>query len=168
MTSGDTRRTIAYLRARGFYAPNISLRPSRFRASISNLASEKIITYSVPLFVRATTPLVSAIPFARLISFVDVMRFNVPEMYSHGRWSKKSNTYSRHPVTAGMQQLGRDVCIYSGEDSDTDDGQGRDVISWQGPKSREESMVSSVSTRVVPRCRCNNPRRSYRHTYTPT
>lgn len=42
-----------------------------------------------------------------------------------------------------------------------------DVISWQGPKSRGDS-VFPVSTRVVPRCRCNNPRRSYRHTYTPT
>lgn len=62
----------------------------------------------------------------------------------------------------------RDLCIYSGKDSGTDDGRDRDVISWQGPKSREESMVSSVSTRVVPRCRCNNPRRSCRHTYTPT
>jgi len=34
--------------------------------------------------------------------------------------------------------VGRDLCVYSGKDSGTNDGQSRDVISWQRPKSREE------------------------------
>lgn len=65
--------------------------------------------------------------------------------------------------------VGRDLCIYSVRTS-VRRRWDWDVILWQGPKSREKRSMwyCRWTSRVVLRCRCNNPRRSYRHTYTPT
>jgi len=81
------------------------------------------------------------------------------DVFSRPKEKQKKNIAT--PRYGRNAAVNRDLCVYSGKNFGTDDGRSRDVISWQGPKSRGESMVSSVSTRVVPRCRCNNPRRSY-------